>query len=113
MPRPSLTAETSKFQSASIVVLAPAACYPIYPQFTGTLPENGRLVDVQNWVFRHEPSPEPTRMQSFRIREMVRAGKPEQVADWRDMWLERGLSLLRRLGWRGWTRCSIVRPSFQ
>jgi seryl-tRNA synthetase len=88
----------SQYQSMTGVVLAPASCYPVYPQFTGTLPENGRLVDVQNWVFRHEPSPEPTRMQSFRIREMVRAGRPEQVADWRDAWLERGLALLRRLG---------------
>ena len=25
-----------------------------------------------NWVFRHEPSPEPTRMQAFRVREYVR-----------------------------------------
>ena len=80
------------------VVLIPAACYPIYPSFTGTLPESGRLVDMTHWVFRHEPSEEPTRMQSFRVREFVRVGSPEAVVDWRNMWLQRGLTLLQSLG---------------
>lgn len=79
------------------VVLSPAACYPIYPSFTGTVPETGRLVTMLNWVYRHEPSPEPTRMQSFRVREFVRVGTPEQVVEWRDMWLQRGLNLLLSL----------------
>jgi seryl-tRNA synthetase len=88
----------SDLQSMTGVVLSPAACYPVYPSFTGTVPEAGRLVDMQNWVFRHEPSPEPTRMQAFRVREFVRAGTADMVVRWRDMWLERGLSLLRTLG---------------
>ena len=37
-------------------------------------------------------------MQSFRVREFVRAGKPEDVVAWRNMWLERGLALLTQLG---------------
>jgi seryl-tRNA synthetase len=80
------------------VVLNPAACYPVYPSFTGVVPENGRLVTMLNWVFRHEPSLEPTRMQSFRVREFVRVGTPQQVVEWRDMWLQRGLTLLQGLG---------------
>ena len=80
------------------VTLNPAACYPVYPSFTGTVPPDGRLVTMLNWVFRHEPSPEPTRMQSFRVREFVRVGTPEQVLEWRDMWLNRGLDLLLSLG---------------
>lgn len=80
------------------VVLIPAACYPVYPSFTGTLPEGGRLVDMTHWVFRHEPSEEPTRMQSFRVREFVRVGSPDEVVTWRNMWLQRGLSLLQSLG---------------
>lgn len=76
------------------VVLNPAACYPVYPTFTGTVPEAGRLVTMLNWVYRHEPSSEPTRMQSFRVREFVRVGTPEQVLAWRDAWLQRGLDLL-------------------
>jgi len=85
-------------QGMTGVVLTPAACYPVYPSFTGVVPESGRLVDMQNWVFRHEPSPEPTRMQAFRVREFVRVGDPEMVVAWRDMWLARGLELLTKLG---------------
>jgi seryl-tRNA synthetase len=80
------------------VVLNPAACYPLYPSFTGVVPKGGRLVTMLNWVYRHEPSPEPTRMQSFRVREFVRVGTPDEVVGWRDMWLKRGLNLLTSLG---------------
>jgi seryl-tRNA synthetase len=87
-----------EYQSMTDVVLNPAACYPVYPSFTGTVPAGGRLVSMLNWVYRHEPSPEPTRMQSFRVREFVRVGTPDQVVDWRNAWLERGLELLKSLG---------------
>jgi seryl-tRNA synthetase len=80
------------------VSLNPAACYPLYPTLKGTVPEQGRVVTMFNWVFRHEPSPEPTRMQAFRVREFVRCGTPDQVVEWRDMWLKRGLGLLESLG---------------
>jgi len=80
------------------VVLNPAACYPVYPTMTGTVPKGGRLITMLNWVYRHEPSPEPTRMQSFRVREFVRIGTPDEVVEWRDMWLQRGLTLLKSLG---------------
>lgn len=79
------------------VSLNPAACYPVYPSFAGTVPPQGRLVTMTNWVYRHEPSDEPTRMQSFRVREFVRVGTADQVVAWRDMWLERGLRLLHAL----------------
>ncbi|MFZ6766752.1 amino acid--[acyl-carrier-protein] ligase [Undibacterium sp. Di26W] len=85
-------------QTMTAVCLTPAACYPVYPSFTGTIPAEGRLVDMQNWVFRNEPSPEPTRMQSFRVREFVRVGTPEMVVAWRDTWLQRGLDILKSLG---------------
>jgi seryl-tRNA synthetase len=85
-------------QGITDVCLNPAACYPIYPVISGTLPANGRTITMTNWVYRHEPSPEPTRMQSFRVREFVRAGTPDMVVAWRDQWLERGLALLTSLG---------------
>jgi seryl-tRNA synthetase len=85
-------------QRMTSVTMNPAACYPVYPSFTGTVPPEGRLVTMLNWVFRHEPSPEPTRMQSFRVREFVRCGTADQVVEWRDMWLKRGLALLESLG---------------
>ncbi len=78
-------------------MLTPAACYPVYPIFSGLLREGGRLVTVMNWVYRHEPSAEPTRLQSFRMREFIRVGSNEQVIEWRNAWLERGLALLRSL----------------
>ena len=84
--------------SPTEVMLAPAACYPVYPNFSGMLPGGGRLITVQGWVFRHEPSDEPTRLQSFRMREFIRLGAQDEVVSWRDAWLERGLELLRRLG---------------
>lgn len=80
------------------VVLAPACCYPLYPTLEGTLPAGGRVVSLLGWAYRHEPSPEPTRMQAFRVRELVRAGSPDDVVAWRDRWLERGVALLQSLG---------------
>lgn len=88
----------SDTQEMTDLVLNPAACYPVYPTFTGTVPPAGRLVTMLHWVFRHEPSDEPTRMQSFRVREFVRVGTKDQVVEWRDMWLGRGLELLTSLG---------------
>jgi seryl-tRNA synthetase len=79
-------------------MLLPAACYPVYPLFSGLLPQHGRLVTVLNWIFRHEPSDEPTRLQAFRMRECIRAAHPDEVVQWRDLWLQRSLALLTDLG---------------
>jgi seryl-tRNA synthetase len=78
--------------------MAPAICYPLYPTLAGKLPPGGRLFSLLGWAFRHEPSEEPTRLQSFRMREFIRAGSSDEVVEWRDMWLARGLTLLRSLG---------------
>lgn len=80
------------------VMMVPAACYPLYPTATGTLPAGGRTVDLISFVFRHEPSPDPARMQIFRQREFVRLGTPEEALAHRDAWLKRGLEILRSLG---------------
>ena len=37
-------------------------------------------------------------MQAFRVREFVRVGTADVVVEWRDMWLKRGVELLRSLG---------------
>jgi seryl-tRNA synthetase len=80
------------------VVLNPAACYPLYPTCAGVLPEGGRHVTMDAWVYRQEPSEDPTRMRAFRVREIVRIGTPDVVVAWRDMWLKRGLALLESIG---------------
>ena len=79
-------------------MLTPAACYPLYPTATGTLPDGGRTVDLRSFVFRHEPSADPARMQIFRQREYVRLGTPEQALAHRDYWLERGEEMLLAVG---------------
>lgn len=83
---------------ATEVMLAPAACYPLYPSATGTLPEGGRLVDLKSFVFRHEPSDDPARMQTFRMREFVRIGTPEQAFAHREFWLEKAQAILKSIG---------------
>jgi seryl-tRNA synthetase len=79
------------------LVLTPAACYPFYPTCRGILPADGRHVTLRGWVFRQEPSAEPTRLRAFRVREFVRVGAPAEVLAWRDAWRVRGESLLRAL----------------
>jgi seryl-tRNA synthetase len=80
------------------VMLVPAACYPLYPTATGTLPPGGRTVDLRTFVFRHEPSDDPARMQIFRQREYVRLASPEQALDHRNYWLQRGEEMLHSVG---------------
>ena len=77
-------ARTGRAASATEVMLTPAACYPLYPTATGTLPQGGRTVDLLSFVFRHEPSDDPARMQIFRMREYVRLGTPDQALEHRD-----------------------------
>ncbi len=77
---------------------APAACYPLYPTCTGTLPEGGRLVHLGTTCFRHEPSPDPTRLQSFRMRELVRLDTSDNVLTWRESWFTRAIEFLQQLG---------------
>lgn len=83
---------------AGETMLLPAACYPLYPTATGTLGRAGRMVDLESYVFRHEPSDDPARLQIFRMREFVRMGDPDQALAHRDQWLERGQALLREIG---------------
>jgi len=79
------------------VMMVPAVCYPLYPSLAGTLPEAGRTVDMEGWVFRHEPSDDPARMMCFRQREFVRVGTGASALAHRDAWLERARALLDRV----------------
>jgi seryl-tRNA synthetase len=80
------------------VMMTPATCYPLYPTATGTLPEGGRTVDMLSYVFRHEPSVDPARMQAFRMHEFVRLGTPAQAFAHRARWLEQAPRMLRSVG---------------
>lgn len=91
----------SEFQEMTELTLTPAACLPAYPAIAarGLLPAGGLTLDLGgSWVFRHEPSSDPTRMQSFHMREMVRMGEPETVTEWRNFWRDRSSILLGEIG---------------
>lgn len=91
----------SEFQQMTELTLMPAACYPVYPAIAGRGPlaPGGVFVDAGGaWVFRHEPSHDPSRRQIFHQHELVRIGEPDAVVRWRDEWAELGLRLLRSFG---------------
>ncbi|HVW75741.1 MAG TPA: amino acid--[acyl-carrier-protein] ligase [Rhizomicrobium sp.] len=84
----------------SDLVLAPAACYPIYPIAAerGVVPDDGYIFDVAADCFRHEPSRHVDRFQSFRMREYVRIGTPRQIQEFRDPWIERAKGIADAIG---------------
>jgi seryl-tRNA synthetase len=88
----------SRELAAAETMMTPAVCYPLYPTATGRLPEGGRCVDLQGYAFRHEPSPDPARMQIFRMHEFVRLGTPAEALAHREHWLERGQEVFRSVG---------------
>ncbi|MBA3866478.1 MAG: amino acid--[acyl-carrier-protein] ligase [Solirubrobacterales bacterium] len=91
----------SEYQSQTELCLTPAACYPVYPAIAarGKLAAGGVMVDAGgSYVFRHEPSGDPARLQIFHQREIVRIGEPDTVAEWRDAWRDRSVELLRSVG---------------
>lgn len=91
----------SEYQSMTDVALVPAVCYPVYAAVAarGPVPAEGITIDPGgSYVFRHEPSHDPARLQMFHMRELIRIGDPADVLAWRDRWAQRGLELLRCLG---------------
>jgi seryl-tRNA synthetase len=84
---------------ATDMVLAPAACYPIYPMLAGrgAVPPNGLRFDVTCDCFRHESSHELGRFQSFRMREYVCVGSPDEVEEFRQHWKVRAVELVNQL----------------
>src|SRR5580658_4467092 len=82
------------------LVLAPAACYPIYPIAAerGIVPDDGYIFDVAADCFRHEPSRHVDRFQSFRMREYVRIGTPQQIQEFREPWITRAQGIADAIG---------------
>ena len=90
----------TQYQQQTNAVLTPAACYPIYPLVAtrGPIGSAGCIVDTSSYVFRHEPSIDPVRMQMFRQRELVFFGTPPQVAEFIELWLDRVTAGFESLG---------------
>jgi seryl-tRNA synthetase len=89
---------TSSLTPAELV-LTPAACYPVYPLAAarGPVPAGGLRFDVACDCFRREPSRALDRLQSFRMREYVCIGAPDEAAAFRQRWIERGLKMAAEL----------------
>ena len=85
--------------TSSDLVLSPAACYPVYPiaAARGKLPPGGLQFDIEADVFRHEPSLSLDRLQSFRMREFVRIGSPDEIVDFREKWMAKAPLLAAEL----------------
>ena len=83
----------------SDLVLSPAACYPLYPLVAtrGRIPAGGLIFDVAADCFRREPSRSLDRLQSFRMREFVRIGPPEEITAFREAWMTRARQLAEEL----------------
>jgi seryl-tRNA synthetase len=90
----------TKSLEAADLVLSPAACYPTYPLVAarGPLPAGGLIFDVHATCFRREPSKSLNRLQTFRMREFVRIGQPDQITQFRDSWMERADKFANDLG---------------
>ena len=86
--------------SPADLVLSPAACYPVYPiaASRGPLPPGGLRFDVAADCFRREPSRHLDRLQSFRMREYVCIGSPDDVSAFRERWMVRAQAIARDLG---------------
>ena len=86
--------------TSSDLVLSPAACYPVYPiaAARGKLPRGGLQFDIEADVFRHEPSLSLDRLQSFRMREFVRIGAPDEIVEFREKWMAKAPVLAAELG---------------
>ncbi len=84
----------------SDLVLSPAACYPVYPMAAarGPVPANGYIFDIAADVFRHEPSTNIDRFQSFRMREYVCIGSPDHVLNFREAWMKKATAIADGLG---------------
>jgi seryl-tRNA synthetase len=85
---------------ATDLVLSPAACYPVYPMAAaaGPIPSKGLMYDVASDCFRHEATTEIGRFQTFRMREFVCLGTPEQVMEFRTRWMFLAQQMAKMLG---------------
>jgi seryl-tRNA synthetase len=89
---------TSSLKPADLI-LSPAACYPLYPLVAarGPLSRSGLLFDVAADCFRREPSHLLDRFQSFRMREFVCIGAPDEITSFRERWMARAMLLADEL----------------
>lgn len=82
------------------LTLVSAACHPVYGWLAGAELAAPQRYDLVGQCFRHEPSPDPARLTSFRMHEQVYLGTEQGALEHRDRWLELVAGLLADLGLR-------------
>lgn len=106
---PKVTLERSGYQrkfpdlmgtinEADDLALASVVCHSVYPLQSGRLPVGGKVIEAFGHVFRHEPSLNPYRMQTFRTQEFIYLGTPDEAMSHRQLWLGRYVELFRSFG---------------
>jgi seryl-tRNA synthetase len=90
--------EWAPFFEPAEVAMAAAACHPLYASLTGVLPAGGVRYEIEGHCFRHEPSIDPGRMQTFRQHEFVYVGDPEVAREHRATWVDRAQRLFESIG---------------
>ena len=78
--------------------MSSSICHSLYGTLPTEIPAGGLLHECCGFAFRHEPSIDPARMQSFRMYEFVLVGTPAEAVAHRDRWLQIGLDSLGALG---------------
>ena len=86
--------------SATELVLSPAACYPVYPMAAALRADSGQRSDVRCrfGLFSSRIHSRDGTVQSFRMREFVCVGTPEQVLEFRTRWMFLAQRLAKQLG---------------
>jgi seryl-tRNA synthetase len=86
-----------RFLEPADLMLTPAVCHPLFATLD-VVPTEGQVFDVIGDVFRHEPSLDPMRMQTFHQHEFVYVGSPEGARNHRDTNIALIADLLRSFG---------------
>jgi hypothetical protein len=100
--------------SPADLVLSPAACYPSLSAGAsrGEVPAQGLLLSTSPCdCFRREPSKDLDRLQSFRMREYVCVGSPEQINDFRRRWMTQAQALAVSWACPGASNTPAIRSS--
>lgn len=88
---------TEHLQPARLDLLS-APCHGSYPLLAGRELSGPEGFGISARCWRHEPSPDPFRLITFRMREKVVIGTPQDAVAHRDAAREAGPQLLRSLG---------------
>ena len=81
----------------SELMLCSAICHSLYPSLARQVVDDSRY-QCHGHAFRHEPSRDPARMQSFRMHEFVFVGRQAAAVEQRDRWRDAAWALLAALG---------------